>query len=300
MDYRRLAFFLAVVDAGTVTAAAEGLRLAQPALSRQLKTLERELGMRLFEPHGNRIRLTSAGRNFVPVARRLQTETRNAERTVAVLRSGRAESLRVSATVTTIHVILAPFIATLSEHDPLVLTEAHHHFDVYDALHRDADVAISPAPPPPGFEHLPLGKVPIRAWVPCSHPWALEGKNHILLEELARQHMILPTHHSVSRFVVDAALTASGATPHRISECDDSPTILALARAGRGVGISTDLTHENLWPLYIRTSAGTGRTTPDVLDLALQAAWTPGHYARSTIRDIGHRLQHFVRTILDA
>lgn len=298
MDYRRLTYFLAVVDAGTVTAAAEELRIAQPALSRQMKTMEREMGMQLFEPHGNRLRLTPAGRDFIPVARRLKVETRNAERTISALRSGQVELLRASATVTTIQVILAPFISTLRGSDPMLLTQANHHFEVYDALQRDADFAISPTPPPSGLVNLPIGKVPIRAWVPMDHPWAVDGKASISLEELARKHIILPSHQSVSRFVFDAALAAVDTTPHRISECDDSPTILALVRAGRGVGISTDLAHQELHPLYIRTGGGPPQPSSVVLELALQLAWPPGHYASAVIREIGLRLQGFVRTNL--
>ena len=49
--------------AGTVTAAAEQLHVAQPALSRQIKTLERELKLTLFEPQGSRLALTSQRSN---------------------------------------------------------------------------------------------------------------------------------------------------------------------------------------------------------------------------------------------
>ncbi|MFJ1614124.1 LysR family transcriptional regulator [Streptomyces sp. NPDC088249] len=64
MNCRRL-LFLAVTEAGTVTAAAT-LHVAQPGLSRQLKTLEREVRMTLFEPRGNRLVLTPSGRAFAP------------------------------------------------------------------------------------------------------------------------------------------------------------------------------------------------------------------------------------------
>lgn len=291
MDYQRLTYFLAVIDAGTVTAAAEELHIAQPALSRQMKTLQQEMGMKLFEPHGNRLRLTPGGREFVPVARRLLAETRNAERTINTLRSGQVELLRVSATITTIQVILAPFIATLREGDPMLLTQANHHFEVYDALQAQADFAISPMPPPAGVDSLPIGKIPIRAWVPLNHSWAVEGKTSVSLEELAHKPIILPTHQSVSRFIFDAALAAANATPHQIFECDDSPTILALTRAGRGVGISTDLTYQGLHPLHIQTDNG-------ALELSLQLAWLSGHYAKTAICEAGLRLQEFVRTNL--
>src|SRR5699024_7986357 len=88
VNYRRLQYFLSTVDYGTVTAAAEELHIAQPALSRQLKTLEQELQLKLFESRGNRLVLTSSGRAFVPLARKLLLQTRDLQEAVAVLRTG--------------------------------------------------------------------------------------------------------------------------------------------------------------------------------------------------------------------
>lgn len=298
MDYRRLMYFLAIVEAGTITAAAAQLRIAQPALTRQMKTLERELSLKLFEPHGNRLRLTSAGRDFLPAAQRLRAETLNAERAISTLRSGQVETLHVAATVTSIQAVLAPFIATL-EDGPVLLTQAEQHFQVYDALQHGADIAVSPAPPPPEISHLPIGRIPIRAWVRHDHPWALEGRTSIRLSAMESHHVILPSHNSVSRLVCDAALTADNVTFGRISECDDSPTILALVRAGKGIGISTALTHAHLHPLDIVVRGAEPGPHIDTLVLPLQLAWAPGHYAEPIIREIGADLQHFVRTQLD-
>ena len=91
MNFRRIECFLAVVDAGTVTAAAAQLHVAQPALSRQIKTLERELKLALFEPQGSRLGLTSAGRVLVAPARRLMADARSFDAAAATLRTGRIE-----------------------------------------------------------------------------------------------------------------------------------------------------------------------------------------------------------------
>ena len=62
MDFERLKVFLAIIDSGSMTAAAEKLRLTQPALSRALKTLEDDLGVALFERVGRGLVLSQAGR----------------------------------------------------------------------------------------------------------------------------------------------------------------------------------------------------------------------------------------------
>ena len=102
MNLRRLQYFLAVVDAGTVTAAAERIHIAQPALSRQIKTLENELKLRLFEAQGNKLALTPAGRAFIPAARRLMLETQSLEDAADALRTGRVATLVAAATAASV------------------------------------------------------------------------------------------------------------------------------------------------------------------------------------------------------
>lgn len=71
MDFERLKVFLAIIDSGSMTAAAESLRLTQPALSRALKTLEDDLGVDLFERVGRGLVLSQAGRAMESDARHL-------------------------------------------------------------------------------------------------------------------------------------------------------------------------------------------------------------------------------------
>jgi DNA-binding transcriptional LysR family regulator len=71
LELRPLRYFLAVADAGQLTAAAAVLGLQQPPLSQQIQALERQLGMLLFERHPKGVRLTDAGRVLEVEARRL-------------------------------------------------------------------------------------------------------------------------------------------------------------------------------------------------------------------------------------
>ena len=69
MNLRQLRYILAIADEGSFTRAAERLFVAQPSLSQQIKSLERELGGPLLERLPKGIRLTAAGKAFVPEAR---------------------------------------------------------------------------------------------------------------------------------------------------------------------------------------------------------------------------------------
>jgi DNA-binding transcriptional LysR family regulator len=94
VDLRQLAYFLAVVDNGGVTAAATALHIAQPSLSQAIRGLERELGVPLFERDGRRVALTGAGRALVEPARQVLrdlTAARTAVDDVVGLGAGRLD-----------------------------------------------------------------------------------------------------------------------------------------------------------------------------------------------------------------
>lgn len=66
MELRTIGYFVAVADAGSVSAATRLTHITQPSLSRQLRQLERELGLELFTRQDGRLTLTPAGRQFCP------------------------------------------------------------------------------------------------------------------------------------------------------------------------------------------------------------------------------------------
>jgi DNA-binding transcriptional LysR family regulator len=88
MELRHLRYFVAVAEVLSFTRAAERLHLAQPSLTRQIKDLEAEIGIRLFDRAGKRISLTQEGESFLLDARRLVAEC--AQSVLAVQRLVRA------------------------------------------------------------------------------------------------------------------------------------------------------------------------------------------------------------------
>ena len=71
MELRTIGYFVAVADAGSVSAATHLTHVTQPSLSRQLRQLEKELGLELFTRRDGRLVLTPAGAQFLPAAREL-------------------------------------------------------------------------------------------------------------------------------------------------------------------------------------------------------------------------------------
>src|ERR1039458_1609888 len=122
MELRQVRYFLAVVDAGSVTAASALVHVTQPSLSRQLRLFEKGLGITLFTRTGGRLVLSAAGRQFVPVARDLAARAEAAAEAAATLAAGRLQHIRIAAPGTTFTDVLAPFLATLRRDDPLRAT----------------------------------------------------------------------------------------------------------------------------------------------------------------------------------
>ncbi|MDP1861810.1 MAG: LysR family transcriptional regulator, partial [Gemmatimonadaceae bacterium] len=79
MELQQLRYFVAAAEAGSVSRAAARCHVAQPSLSQQLRKLEEELGVPLFDRIGRGIAITDAGRAFLPRARRILAEVRDAE-----------------------------------------------------------------------------------------------------------------------------------------------------------------------------------------------------------------------------
>lgn len=289
MDYGRMVHFLTVVDLGTVTAAAAALHLTQPALSRQLKALERDLGLQLFELHGNRLELTAAGRSFVPLARDLVARTRGVREAVDILKSGRVAQLVLAATSASVRSFVAPFIATTTTDDPVLLTRTASHFELDITLHQDADLIVSPAPRAEGLSSVDLGDSPLKAYVAPSHRWAERDQQSVGLTELCGEHLLVHSRASVSRGVLDTALGRSRLSPAQMTECDDGPTIQALAVSGHGVAITTELPRFEARPLPVVDEDGA------LLSVPLHVAWLPDHVAADTIAELGLRLRSFLR-----
>lgn len=117
MELRLLRYFIAVIDYGSVTKAAEALYIAQPSLSQSIRTLEAKLGTELFDRSGRSMVPTEAGRTFATTARRILAEADDARarvRQVANLEAGR---LTIAATSTlAVYPLAQPVRRLLREH----------------------------------------------------------------------------------------------------------------------------------------------------------------------------------------
>src|SRR5215510_14319278 len=127
MDLKHLRTFVAVAELGTVSKAALRLRIAQPALSRQIWDLERELGLKLFDRVGRRIVLSGEGEQLLGNCRSLLGYASSLTDQAQQLRRGDSGVMKVAASAHVIDSVFSTFLPIYAEHYPNVqvkLTEA--------------------------------------------------------------------------------------------------------------------------------------------------------------------------------
>jgi DNA-binding transcriptional LysR family regulator len=284
MELRHVRYFLAVVDAGSVTAASSMVHVTQPSLSRQLRLFEADLGIALFTRSGGRLALSAAGRQFVPIARDLAHRAEAAAEAAATLAAGRLKHIRIAAPGTTFTDVLAPFLATLHPDDPLPAVSEEPPQLIYQALDSGADLAISTELPPAGLASQALAVLPIWAYVPQVHQWA--GRGSVSLAELAGQRLLLLTGDYSPRRVLDHWVDQAGLTYSSMLEFGTPQVAQAVAAAGRGIAVVSDDPRFGLHPLDIIGPRGP-------LHIRLYAAWDREHHGAAAIGALARRLSAY-------
>jgi DNA-binding transcriptional LysR family regulator len=283
MELRTLGYFVAVAEAESVSAAAAVVHVTQPAISRQLRQLEREIGVDLFVRSAGRLRLSAAGREFLPHARAVLRQADSAARAARSYAAGRLERLTIAAPTTTLTDVIAPFLATLAADDPMPTVLESDPHEAYAALRRGADLAIVTERPVAPLASAPVAVLPVWAYVPAGHPWHAAK---VGLPSLVEQTLLVLTPGFRPRQILDAALDAAGLTMGELVECSNPQVAQALAAAGRGVAVVTDDPRFDLRGVEIEGGDGP-------LRIELFAAWEPGHHAATSLAAFAERLRDF-------
>jgi DNA-binding transcriptional LysR family regulator len=118
MNLRQALTFLTVAELGTVSKAALRLRVAQPALSRQIIGLEQELGLRLFDRVGRRLLLTGEGEQLIEGCRLLLNSAGSLKEQAQLLRQGNTGVLRIAGSPQHIESVLSQFLSRYAERYP--------------------------------------------------------------------------------------------------------------------------------------------------------------------------------------
>ncbi|MDP3894333.1 LysR family transcriptional regulator [Nocardioides sp.] len=286
VELRHLRYFLAVADNGTVSAAADHLHVTQPGLSRQLRQLETELGVELFDRRSGRLTPSRTGRALLPLARDL-LERAEALRTAATFHAhGRLDRVTIAAPTVTLTDVVAPFIATLAADDPMAAVFEADARDPVAALNRGADLAIGTVRPHPPYRALVLAVLPVWAYLPPEHEWV--GRSSVPLGEVLAGPVIVLPPWVTSRQALETAVASTGVSFADRLEVADGTVAQALAAAGRGVAVVSDDPRFGLARVAVDTDGHR-------LGVRLIAVWDQRHPAAESVEALAERLGESVR-----
>jgi LysR family transcriptional regulator, nitrogen assimilation regulatory protein len=242
MDLRHARTFVAVAELGTVSKAALRLRIAQPALSRQLMDLEHELGLRLFDRVGRRLLLTGEGEQLLSGCRVLLNSASAVTEQAELLRHGDAGVLKIAGSPQHIESVLSQFLHRYAARYPKVEVRISEGTgsDVLMLLergeiHLGQNLLHAVKLDERHYGSLPLGSVELLAV--CHPSMPLSQRRTIEISRLAAFPLLLLDSGFGFRRAFDAASRMAELKPTIMLESRNPHTLLAFAEAGHGVAI---------------------------------------------------------------
>lgn len=240
MDERRIRYFLAVADEGSVTRAAKRLRVAQPSLSQALRGFERELGAQLFHRVGRGVSLSAAGEALIGPARQILRATDEARSAISGVVELRTGTLEIAALGTLAVDPMATLIGRFRELHPGVQVRVlePESAEGVRALVRDGACEL-------GAAHLPLPGDQL-----ISH--ALDEQQLLLVfpadvapdrprsltpRDLARTPLVVSPPGTSTRMLLEQALATVGVTPRIAVETAAREAIVPLVLSGAGAAL---------------------------------------------------------------
>jgi DNA-binding transcriptional LysR family regulator len=242
MDLRHARTFVTVAELGTVSKAALRLRVAQPALSRQIRDLERELGLKLFDRIGRRLLLTGEGEQLLSDCRCLLNYATAVGERAQLLRRGDTGVLKVAASPQHIEGVLSQFFPHFAQRYPNVQLKLFEAVGLENLamlergeIHLGQNLLHAVQPDDPRFGNHPLG--PVELLAACDPSFRLGNRGTIEVSHLTPHPLlVLDVSFSVRR-AFDASCRIAGLKPNIVFESRAPHTLLALAQAGYGVAI---------------------------------------------------------------
>jgi LysR family carnitine catabolism transcriptional activator len=239
MDVRKLSLFLAVVDHGSFTKAAAASYLSQPGLSKAVADLEQEMGARLFDRVGHRVRLTASGEALVAPARQVLRDITTAETAVAAVANVETGSVMVGCLPTLASDPMASIIGAFRQDHSGVKVQLAAPDDPADLLSMvrsgTVEIAVTEAKrAPPGLVAHPLASQELVAILP---PGSSPPKGPLSLRRLAQYPLVVTPPGTSSRGVLDDALAAATIELTVAVETAQRDAVLPLVLAGAGAAL---------------------------------------------------------------
>jgi len=246
MELRHLRYFVRVAEELHFGRAALQLGISQPPLSQQIRALEDELDVRLFDRTSRRVALTEAGRVFLPQARRVLEQADMAVQAAQRAERGEVGTLRIGFTASSPFVpIIATTLFDFRQHSPdveLNLAEMALDAQIAGLAERKLEIGImrgfDPPPLPQDLIATALLEEPLLIAMRADHPLAAEGEV-LTIAHLAGEPFVLYERSFGVGFNEHLLMLCrqAGFAPNVVQEASGLATLLGLVAAGFGLTV---------------------------------------------------------------
>lgn len=239
MDIKQIRAFLAVAETGSVTRAAQMLHVVQPAVSRQLKVLEDELGVPLFERDRQGMLLTDAGRTFAERASRALRELDSARLEVRPARGELIGNVGIGLLPSSCDLLAAPLaMAVRSQHPGIQITFTVGFTDHLSKWLEEGEIDAALLYNPDGSSKLSTTPLLLEPLCVCGTPaFGLDADDPLPIEVLGDHPLVLPSRKHGLRSLVDRACALSQVSMTIAAETNAQAVHKELVIQGIGLGV---------------------------------------------------------------
>ncbi|MFT4113018.1 LysR family transcriptional regulator [Silvibacterium sp.] len=257
MEIHQLRYACAIADTGSFSRAAERCQVAQPSLSQQVLKLEESLGAKLFDRLGRSIRLTEAGRAFIPHARSILEQMETARLSVADKHADLRGSVAIGVIPTIAPYLMPRYTAAFTRRFPeakLRIVEETTPVLIESLRDLSIDIAILALPlRHKDLEFYPIRTEPLFAVLPKDHPRGEEES--LTLKDLRGESFVMLRDGHCFRDLSIAACTHARITPNIAFESGQFSSLLGMVAAGVGISLVPEMAIDrNAACRYVRLS----------------------------------------------
>jgi len=257
MEIHQLRYVCAIADTGSFSRAAERCQVAQPSLSQQVLKLEEDLGSKLFDRLGRSVRLTEAGRAFLPHARSILSQMEEARSSVADKWTDIRGSVSVGVIPTIAPYLMPRYTKTFAKKYPeakLRILEETTPILIEGLRDLSIDLAILALPlRHKDLELFPLCTEPLFAVLPKDHPRA--AAESLALKDLRGESFVMLRDGHCFRDLSIAACTRARVAPRIAFESGQFSSLFGMVAAGVGISLVPEMAIDrNSGCRYVRLS----------------------------------------------